>query len=72
MRTLIASEEGVETLHGTGPSEGDHGRGVLSGLQRELVQFYSGLPHGMKWSAEAFKHQEERGHGVRHLLRPCF
>ena len=46
----------------TGPTEaGPH---VLSGLQTQLVQFYSNLPDSMKWSVDNFKHQEGRGHGV--------
>ncbi|KAF8151784.1 fungal-specific transcription factor domain-containing protein [Crassisporium funariophilum] len=36
---------------------------LLNTLQIQLVQFYSDLPNTMKWSVDAFKHQEERGHG---------
>ncbi|KAJ7736742.1 fungal-specific transcription factor domain-containing protein [Mycena maculata] len=36
---------------------------VLRGLQTQLVQFYAELPDSMKWSVEAFKHQEARGYG---------
>ncbi|KAF8057613.1 fungal-specific transcription factor domain-containing protein [Lyophyllum atratum] len=36
---------------------------TLKRLQTELVQFYAELPDAMKWSVEAFKHQEARGHG---------
>ncbi|KAJ7675429.1 fungal-specific transcription factor domain-containing protein [Mycena rosella] len=36
---------------------------VLRGLQTQLVQFYADLPEPMKWSVEAFKHQEARGYG---------
>lgn len=36
---------------------------ALKGLQTELVQFYAELPDAMKWSVDAFKHQETRGHG---------
>ncbi|KAJ7641467.1 fungal-specific transcription factor domain-containing protein [Roridomyces roridus] len=36
---------------------------VLRGLQTQLVQFYADLPEPMKWSVDAFKYQEERGHG---------
>lgn len=57
-RTLVG-------LGGKPPVE--DGRSVLSELQRELVQFYSELPVGMKWSAEAFKRQDGRGYGVRCL-----
>ncbi|KAL1743827.1 fungal-specific transcription factor domain-containing protein [Schizophyllum fasciatum] len=37
--------------------------GLLGDLQGQLVQFYEELPAGMKWSVEAFQHQEARGHG---------
>jgi hypothetical protein len=37
---------------------------VLKGLQAELVRFYAELPDAMKWSVDAFKAQEARGHGV--------
>ncbi|KAJ6590571.1 fungal-specific transcription factor domain-containing protein [Mycena vulgaris] len=36
---------------------------VLRGLQTQLVQFYADLPDPMKWSVDAFKHQEARGYG---------
>ncbi|KAJ7904949.1 hypothetical protein B0H13DRAFT_2509698 [Mycena leptocephala] len=36
---------------------------VLRGLQTQLVQFYADLPNPMKWSVDAFKHQEARGYG---------
>lgn len=42
--------------------------GVLQNLQTQLVQFYAELPSGMKWSVDAFRHQESRGHGVRSFL----
>ncbi|KAG6902386.1 hypothetical protein C0995_000591 [Termitomyces sp. Mi166 len=35
----------------------------LKELQAELVQFYAELLDAMKWSVDAFKHQEARGHG---------
>ncbi|KAG6828958.1 hypothetical protein H0H92_006185 [Tricholoma furcatifolium] len=35
----------------------------LKALQGELVQLYAELPEEMKWSVDAFKHQEARGHG---------
>ena len=38
--------------------------GLLGDLQGQLVQFYEELPAGLKWSVEAFQHQEARGHGV--------
>ena len=41
---------------------------LLNTLQTQLVQYYSGLPDPMKWSVEAFKHQEGRGHGVSPVL----
>ena len=41
---------------------------VLSKLQSQLVQFYAGLPESMKWSVDNFKHQEQRGHGVRNAF----
>ncbi|KAL1701151.1 fungal-specific transcription factor domain-containing protein [Schizophyllum commune] len=37
--------------------------GLLGDLQGQLVQFYEELPAGLKWSVEAFQHQEARGHG---------
>ena len=45
-----------------GPSEPNSE--LLHTLQNQLVQFYSQLPDAMKWSVDAFKHQEERSHGV--------
>lgn len=36
---------------------------LLRGLQAKLVRFYAELPDAMKWSVEAFKVQEARGHG---------
>ena len=50
----------------TGPT--DAGPHVLSGLQTQLVHFYSNLPDVMKWSVDNFKHQEQRGHGVSPLV----
>ncbi|KAG5351648.1 hypothetical protein C0989_005420 [Termitomyces sp. Mn162] len=35
----------------------------LKELQAELVQFYAQLSDVMKWSVDAFKNQEARGHG---------
>ena len=52
----------VRTL--VGPGVADGGEDVLSGLQAQLVKFYAELPEEMKWSVEAFKRQEARGHGV--------
>jgi hypothetical protein len=46
----------------TGPSVANPE--ILKGLQTELVQFYAELPEAMKWSVDAFKCQEARGHGV--------
>jgi hypothetical protein len=37
---------------------------VLRRLQSELVHFYADLPDAMKWSVDALKVQEARGHGV--------
>ncbi|KAG6815881.1 hypothetical protein H0H87_010523 [Tephrocybe sp. NHM501043] len=45
------------------PRNGEDSLAKLRGLQEELVQFYAGLPDAMKWSVDAFKHQEARGHG---------
>ncbi|KAK1222253.1 hypothetical protein PQX77_014886 [Marasmius sp. AFHP31] len=50
----------IRTLVGPGAANGAE---VLSGLQAQLVQFYAELPEEMKWSVEAFKRQEARGHG---------
>ncbi|WRT70729.1 uncharacterized protein IL334_007727 [Kwoniella shivajii] len=36
---------------------------LLADLQLRLVQFYSTLPESLRWSAENFKHQHNRGHG---------
>lgn len=33
-------------------------------LQMRLVQFVAGLPESLKWSADNFRHQHTRGHGV--------
>ncbi|KDR72893.1 hypothetical protein GALMADRAFT_252220 [Galerina marginata CBS 339.88] len=44
-----------------GPSEPN--TELLNALQTQLVQFYSQLPEPMKWSVDAFKHQEARNHG---------
>jgi hypothetical protein len=41
---------------------------LLRGLQAELVRFYAELPNAMKWSVDAFKVQEARGHGVSYFL----
>ncbi|KAJ7119557.1 fungal-specific transcription factor domain-containing protein [Mycena epipterygia] len=49
----------LRTLVGSTVSSPD----VLRGLQTQLVQFYADLPDPMKWSVEAFKHQEARGYG---------
>ncbi|KAK7036707.1 hypothetical protein VNI00_011372 [Paramarasmius palmivorus] len=54
----------VRTLIGPGAGTGTE---VLSGLQAQLVQFYAELPEEMKWSVEAFKRQEARGHGGTYL-----
>ncbi|KAF9267220.1 hypothetical protein L218DRAFT_1074512 [Marasmius fiardii PR-910] len=45
----------------------ENGLEVLSELQAQLVQFYAELPEDMKWSVEAFKRQELRGHGGTYL-----
>ncbi|KAG6915968.1 hypothetical protein DXG01_009057 [Tephrocybe rancida] len=45
------------------PRTGEESLAKLKGLQEELVQFYSELLDAMKWSVDAFKHQEARGHG---------
>lgn len=42
----------------------------LADLQLRLVQFVSGLPTSLQWSADNFKHQQSRGHGVRVILTP--
>ena len=36
----------------------------LAELQMKLVQFVANLPASLKWSADNFKHQHTRGHGV--------
>ncbi|KAL0572139.1 hypothetical protein V5O48_009817 [Marasmius crinis-equi] len=54
----------TRTLVGPGAANGSE---VLSGLQEQLVQFYAELPEEMKWSVEAFKRQEARGHGGTYL-----
>ena len=41
----------------------------LAELQVRLVQFVSALPESLKWSAENFKHQNDRGHGVSRRSR---
>jgi hypothetical protein len=38
--------------------------GLLDDLQVRLVQFFSTLPESLRWSADNFKHQHERGHSV--------
>jgi hypothetical protein len=38
-------------------------------LQMRLVQFVAGLPESLKWSADNFRHQHTRGHGVSLLLK---
>ncbi|KAG6853266.1 hypothetical protein C0991_005591 [Blastosporella zonata] len=45
------------------PRNGEESLAKLKGLQEELVQFYAELLDAMKWSVDAFKHQEARGHG---------
>lgn len=47
------------------PHVGNRNPEKLKELQAELVQFYAELSDAMKWSVDAFKHQEARGHGVR-------
>lgn len=39
----------------------------LAELQMKLVQFVANLPATLKWSADNFKHQHGRGHGVSHI-----
>lgn len=38
--------------------------GLLDDLQVRLVQFFSTLPESLRWLADNFKHQHERGHSV--------
>ncbi|WVR08633.1 hypothetical protein IAU60_005689 [Kwoniella sp. DSM 27419] len=52
-RTLVSSAEPLPEL--------------LAELQVRLVQFYSGLPDSLRWSADNFKHQHLRGHGGTYL-----
>ncbi|KAH8827215.1 fungal-specific transcription factor domain-containing protein [Flagelloscypha sp. PMI_526] len=49
----------TRTLVGPTPADPQ----MLSGLQRQLVQFYSELPVSLRWSVDTFKQQEARGHG---------
>ncbi|RSH84095.1 hypothetical protein EHS25_005340 [Saitozyma podzolica] len=41
--------------------------GLLDDLQVRLVQFFSTLPESLRWSADNFKHQHERGHSGMYL-----
>ncbi|KAG5652111.1 hypothetical protein H0H81_006285 [Sphagnurus paluster] len=60
-------------LGGMGDGSGGGGEEeVLKGLQTHLVEFYKDLPEGMKWSVDAFKCQEARGHGVSRRLHFTF
>ncbi|WVF68209.1 hypothetical protein IAT40_002974 [Kwoniella sp. CBS 6097] len=52
-RTLVSTSEPLPEL--------------LAELQVRLVQFYSTLPESLRWSADNFKHQHDRGHGGTYL-----
>ncbi|WWD07292.1 hypothetical protein V865_005389 [Kwoniella europaea PYCC6329] len=52
-RTLVSSVEPLPEL--------------LADLKIRLIQFYSNLPESLKWSADNFKHQHNRGHGGTYL-----
>ncbi|OCF33674.1 pathway-specific nitrogen regulator [Kwoniella heveanensis BCC8398] len=52
-RTLVSTSEPLPEL--------------LAELQVRLVQFYSTLPEPLRWSADNFKHQHDRGHGGTYL-----
>lgn len=63
-RTLVGFPSGVAPeLSGIKNEGGAAVQCGLKELQTSLVQFYAGLPDSLKWSVEAFKVQESRGHG---------
>lgn len=60
---MLNGRRGQQRTLATGP-DASMSPEVLKGLQAELVRFYAELPDAMKWSVDAFKAQEARGHGV--------
>ncbi|KAF5327990.1 hypothetical protein D9758_017789 [Tetrapyrgos nigripes] len=48
---------------GDGAAAMSRGIDILAELQAQLVQYYAELPEAMRWTVDAFRCQEARGHG---------
>ncbi|KAK7446298.1 hypothetical protein VKT23_014504 [Stygiomarasmius scandens] len=62
-RTLVGPYQGFGSVAGGGNEPGSGHDDVLAELQKQLVQYYAELPEAMRWTVDAFRCQEARGHG---------
>ncbi|THU79795.1 hypothetical protein K435DRAFT_810413 [Dendrothele bispora CBS 962.96] len=62
-RTLVGPYQGFSAGVAADASGNGAGVDVLAELQTQLVQYYADLPEEMKWTVDAFRCQEARGHG---------